>query len=61
MVWTSQGVDHHENLLSHECGCQRHYLYSHSSSSTDSDGYDINTGLGSWAQPMAVMVQKVGP
>ncbi len=47
----TQGFDHHDptgyNHLN--CGCQRQYLYSYSSSISDGDaGYDVNTGLGTW-------------
>ena len=47
---TSSGVDHHSATYHHlNCGCERQYLYSYSSTSGDSDaGYDVNTGLGSW-------------
>ena len=47
---TVNGVDHHSSTYYHlNCGCQRHYLYSYSSASTDNDaGYDASVGLGSW-------------
>ncbi|MCC6998013.1 MAG: Ig-like domain-containing protein [Deltaproteobacteria bacterium] len=47
-----QGFDHHNTTAYNHlnCGCARQYLYSYSSSVGDSDaGYDVNTGLGSWA------------
>ena len=48
---TSQGFDHHQTVgYNHlNCSCERHYLYSYSSSVADSDaGYDVNTSLGTW-------------
>ena len=47
---TTMGFDHHSptyRMLN--CGCQRHYLHSYSSTVADSDaGYDAFVALGSW-------------
>ena len=48
----SQGFDHHNTTAYNHlnCGCQRQYLYSYSANIGDGDaGYDVNTGLGTWA------------
>lgn len=52
---TTNGLDHHSGTYYHlNCGCQRHYLYSYSASSLDSDaGYDVSVGLGSWGATAA--------
>jgi hypothetical protein len=48
---TTLGFDQHSpNYHNLNCGCLRQYLYSHSGTVLDGDaGYDVNTGLGSWA------------
>ncbi len=48
---TVNGFDRHSTSYYHlNYGCQGQYLYSYSNVDQDSDpGYDVNTGLGSWA------------
>ncbi len=48
---STSGVDHHSTGYYHLNGCcARQYLYSYSAQAYDWDaGYDVNTGLGSWA------------
>ena len=52
---TMTGFDHHGvNFRMLNCGCARHYIYSHSATVNDGDaGYDSFVALGSWGASQA--------